>query len=166
MDRKTTLRNVFIWTCSILIMVLALQGCKKNQNNGSGEYLLSFYWTPAGSTTQVGPWVETYKFYCFDGSSYPGCNIVFYQDEPHQSGNWMSYPENQSNCSDFAAVVTVNDGAKYFFFGNMMEPLKTGGLRASGYYDKEVDGMSVESGTFTAYSDFIEEGSSPPCSGE
>jgi len=163
MDLKNILSKVLIWTGGILFMVVILMGCKKDKNNDTDVFLVTFYWTPDGSSNQVGPFVEHYKFRCFDGSSYPNCNILMYLDEPHESGNWMSYPENQSSCSGFDAVVTMDDGAQYFFFGNLMEPLSPGGLRASGIYHKEVDGISVESGTFTANSDFIEGGSSPPC---
>jgi len=163
MNRKNTLRKVFIWTCSLLVLILALQGCKKKQKDDTGVYLVSFYWTPDGLSTQLGPMIERYKFHCVDGTSFPGCNILSYQDEPHQSGNWMSYPENQSSCSGFDAVVTFDDGAIYFFFGNLLEPLNSDGLRASGTYIKEIDGGTGESGTFTAYSDFIKEGSGSPC---
>jgi hypothetical protein len=162
MDLKNFVSKVFTLTGTILIMVVILQGCKKDQN-GDGEYQLIYYWTPDGSGTQVGPFVETYEFKCFDNFSYPDCNILVYVDKPHQSGNWMSYPQNYSTCSGFDAVVTMEDGVQYFFFGNLLEPLSVDGLRASGIYDKEVEGLIVESGTFTVNSDFIEGATTPRC---
>ena len=140
-------------------MVAFLQGCSENRDDDTDEYQIAFYWTPDGSGTQVGPFVETYKFKCLDISSYPDCNILIFLDEPQESGNWMSFPEDRSTCSGFDAVVTMEDEAQYFFFGNLMDPLNPGGLRSSGIYDKEVDGVSVETGTFTATSRFVEGGS-------
>ena len=143
----------------VLVTAFSMQGCKKESDE---EYDVVFYWTPSQSSTQQGPMTETYTFHCLDNST-PGCNTFSFQDEPHDSGNWMSYPEDGSNCLDFIAVVNGSDGAVFTFIGTLVAPMEEGKIRATGTYDKELDGSTVEIGIFTAASDNISGDISPVC---
>ena len=67
----------------------------------------------------------------------------------------MAFPADGGTCADFIAVVKGSGGAVFVFIGTLVAPLEEGGIRATGTYDKEVDGLTVEIGTFTATSDKI-----------
>ena len=151
----------------VLTMILSLHGCEKKpagEDNG-GEYKVTFYWTPAGSTQQ-GPLVETYKFNCFDDITLPNCAIFYFKDvPPHNSnvdlgiqGDWLGFPQSQTNCSDFIAEVTEQSGSHFSFIGQLDQTTALGVLRVSGYYDKTIIGGGSESGTFTASCDLIRGG--------
>ena len=160
MKKRSYKKNLIIIPLSLVFLIaFSMQGCEKK--NGE-EYDVVFYWTPFQSSEQQGPMVETYTFHCLDNST-PGCNTFSFQDTPHDSGNWMSYPEDGSTCLDFIALVNGSGGAIFTFIGVLVAPLKEGGIRATGTYDKDVNGSIVETGTFTANSDKISGDSSPVC---
>ena len=164
MDQKNQASGInrialFVFT---IILTFCLYGCKKKSED-TGEYNVSYYYTPAESADQVGPIVVVYRYHCTDVSSWPDCNIIYYEDVPHKKGNWLSYPEDQMACSELIAVVTDSIGAEFTFIGYLVEPLQSEGMRATGTYTKELPDGTGEAGTFTAYSDFIVEGSGNPC---
>lgn len=146
-----------IWL--VLILGLSLHGCKKD---GGEEYDVEFILTPSQSPGEEVQILETYTFHCLDTST-PGCNTFSFQDVPHDSGNWMSYPQDGSACLNFVAVVNGSGGAVFTFIGTLVNPEKPGGIKAIGTYDKEVDGSTVEVGTFTATSEKISGDDSPLC---
>jgi hypothetical protein len=160
MKKRSDLIGMIIIPLSLILLVaFTMQGCKKE--NGE-EYDMVFYWTPAGSSMQLGPMIETYTFHCLDKSTL-GCYTFSFQDKPDESGNWMGYPEDGGTCSNFIAVVNGSDGAVFTFIGTLVVPLAEGGIRATGTYDKEVDGSIDETGTFTARADIISGDISPVC---
>lgn len=145
----------------VLIMAVCLSGCKKESDNPDGEYEVVYYWTPAGSGTQAGPMVVTYKFHCMENDPDLDCDFLYFENESNTSGNWMSMPKEGSACSDFVAVVKQEDGTEYTFLGQLLDPLKEGGLRVHGNYEIITVGGAYEVGTFTATSDLIKGGTDP-----
>jgi hypothetical protein len=117
MKKGSLLMSIFPLSL-VLVIAFSVQGCKKE---GGDEFNVVFYWTPSESQEQQGPLVETYKFHCLDDST-PGCNTFSFQDTPHDSGNWMSYPEDGGTCVNFIAVVNGTGGAVYTFIGTLVAP--------------------------------------------
>jgi hypothetical protein len=60
-------------------------------------------------------------------------------------------------------VVNGTGGAVYTFIGTLVAPLDEDGIRATGTYGKDVGGITMEIGTFTATSDEISGDISPVC---
>lgn len=143
----------------LLLLFCLLQGCKSSEN---GEYEVLFYYTADGTSFQQGPLIEDYIFQCLD-NALPDCPTFYFQDQPHDSGNWMSFPEDMGNCTEFIAVVNGPGGYVYTFIGELNQPLFEGGMRATGTYDKEIEGSIVEVGTFTATCDEITGDTGPAC---
>ena len=150
--RRTSIKH-FKFTVLILFLILSLYGCKKKSDDSTGPFKVSFYYTPSGSSIQQGPIHETYYFHCSDPTD-SNCNIFYFEDSPHQSGDWMAYPENKSNCSDFIAEVTLPDGIHFTFIGAVDNSIAA--FRATGYYDKTIPGGGSEIGTFAASCDNIQ----------
>jgi hypothetical protein len=150
---------------------LSIAGCSsdKSTDNGSGGgggQEVRFELTPirasSGALAAERPTlIVNYLIHCIDQTD-PNCITLVYEDEPHVSGNFMSYPQDHSSCISFFAI--HKEGIiTYNFTGTIQRPFGTGtGPFVTGNYDW-FDGTNFGAGTFEFYEQTLSESTSAIC---